>query len=61
VIHALEALKLGSATHRMEREIAIGYFANNADRMHDDRYNAEGLFVGSGVVEAGCRTVIGRR
>ena len=37
------------------------YFARNAERMRYPRFRAQGLFVGSGVVEAGCRTVVGKR
>jgi len=37
------------------------YFARNADRMRYPAFRQQGLFVGSGVVEAGCRTVIGAR
>jgi hypothetical protein len=37
------------------------YFRNNAHRMRYDEFRAQGLFVGSGVVEAGCKTVIGKR
>jgi hypothetical protein len=37
------------------------YFCNNAHRMRYDEFRALGLFVGSGVVEAGCKTVIGKR
>ena len=36
-------------------------FERNSERMRYARYRAEKLFVGSGVVEAGCKTVIGRR
>ena len=36
-------------------------FERNSERMPYARYRAEKLFVGSGVVEAGCKTVIGRR
>jgi hypothetical protein len=61
VIRALEALTLRSKAHRKERDSAIGYFRNNADRMQYKRYRECGLFVGSGVVEAGCRTVVGQR
>lgn len=39
----------------------IGYFRNNAARMRYGTYRAQGLFVGSGVVEAGCKTIIGKR
>ena len=35
------------------------YFATYADRMRYPRFRAQGLFVGSGVVEAGCKSVIG--
>lgn len=37
------------------------YFERNAERMRYPKFRAQGLFVGSGVVEAGCRTVVGKR
>lgn len=37
------------------------YFANNAARMNYPRFRKQHLFVGSGVIEAGCKTVIGHR
>lgn len=37
------------------------YFQRNAERMRYPQFRAQGLFVGSGVIEAGCRTVIGSR
>lgn len=37
------------------------YFARNAERMRYPKFRAQGLFVGSGVIEAGCRTVVGER
>ena len=37
------------------------YFERNAERMRYPTFRAQGLFVGSGVVEAGCRTVVGKR
>jgi len=37
------------------------YFARNAERMRYPQFRKQGLFVGSGVVEAGCKTVIGAR
>lgn len=39
----------------------IEYFRKNQTRMHYGRYRAAGYFIGSGVVEAGCRNVIGQR
>ena len=37
------------------------YFATNADRMRYPEFRGKGLFVGSGVVEAGCKSVVGSR
>jgi len=37
------------------------YFERNAERMRYPAFRAQGLFVGSGVVEAGCKEVIGSR
>jgi Uncharacterised protein family (UPF0236) len=37
------------------------YFATNAARMNYPRFRKQHLFVGSGVIEAGCKTVIGHR
>jgi len=37
------------------------YFERNAERMRYPTFRAQGLFVGSGVIEAGCKTVIGNR
>jgi hypothetical protein len=39
----------------------IGYFQRNQNRMLYGTYRALGFFYGSGVVEAGCKTVIGGR
>lgn len=40
---------------------ALAYFENNRDKMRYWEYQAQGLFIGSGVVEAACRTVVGQR
>ena len=37
------------------------YFARNAERMRYPRFRRQHLFIGSGVIEAGCKTVIGSR
>ncbi len=39
----------------------IGYFGKNKERMRYAHFFDQGLFVGSGVVEAACKTVIGQR
>jgi len=35
------------------------YFERNAERMRYPKFRQQHLFVGSGVIEAGCKTVIG--
>ena len=37
------------------------YFATNASRMRYPEFRKKGFFVGSGVIEAGCKSVIGSR
>jgi hypothetical protein len=44
-----------------EIETALGYFENNAPRMRYHWFRQCGLFVGSGVVEASCKSVVGQR
>jgi hypothetical protein len=60
----LEARKIIDSRDAANEEEAgrqIEYFRKNEHRMRYDRYRKEHLFIGSGVVEAGCRTVIGQR
>jgi hypothetical protein len=57
--------KLSDAEPGAELSKAIGieaeYFDSNRDRMHYPEFRKKHLFVGSGVIEAGCKTVIGSR
>lgn len=39
----------------------IGYFKRNAQRMMYATFRKQGYFIGSGVVEAGCKAVVGKR
>ena len=41
--------------------IEADYFERNADRMRYPEYRKQKLFVGSGVIEAACRTVVAQR
>ena len=43
----------------LEKQIA--YFEHHQNKMLYQTYRAQGLFYGSGVVEGGCRSVIGQR
>jgi hypothetical protein len=44
-----------------EVETEMEYFRGNAERMRYAKFRGQGLFVGSGVVEAGCKTIFGQR
>ena len=44
-----------------EVDKALGYFLANAPRMRYSWFRSRGLFIGSGVVESGCKAVIGQR
>jgi hypothetical protein len=37
------------------------YFRTNMDRMNYGAFTANGIFVGSGVIEAGCKVIVGNR
>ena len=37
------------------------YFQTNTERMRYPKFRGQHLFVGSGVIEAGCKTVVGSR
>jgi len=60
----IEAIgSLCPSTQEQEELVARekGYFDKNKERMRYEDFRKQGLFVGSGVIEAGCRTVIGQR
>jgi hypothetical protein len=42
-------------------EKELGYFVHNVERMRYGTFRRQGLFIGSGVIEAGCKTLIGSR
>ena len=48
-----------SQAQAVEKE--LGYFVNNVQRMQYGTFRRQGFFIGSGVVEAGCKTIIGSR
>lgn len=61
VIKAIKQLSDSTKEKNEVFEREIGYFEKNKDRMRYDEFRRQGFFVGSGVLEAGCRTVIGQR
>jgi hypothetical protein len=50
-----------SASKREAIRLQINYLESHSTRTEYGQYQAKGWFIGSGVVEAGCKTVIGRR
>jgi len=46
---------------KKKAETEICYLEKNKEHMRYAQFRAQGLFVGSGVIEAGCKTLIGQR
>jgi hypothetical protein len=61
VIKAIKRLSALSTYDQETCEREIAYFEKNKERMRYAEFRRRDLFVGSGVLEAGCRTVIGQR
>ena len=61
VLRSLNRLHPKGVEQREVLAREIGYFKRNRERMRYDEFRKRGLFIGSGVVEAGCKTVMGRR
>ena len=61
VINAIKRLKPSTESGKEICERESNYFEKNKERMRYDEFRRQGFFVGSGVLEAGCRTVIGQR
>lgn len=61
VLRSMRRLRPSGAKAQEALRKTIKYFENNVERMRYQDFRRQGLFVGSGVVEAGCKTVIGRR
>jgi len=60
----MESIANLSVSTKEEQELLkkeIGYFEKNKERMRYNDFRKQGLFVGSGVMEAGCRTVVAQR
>lgn len=61
VVKKLRAVSTDSTALSELIENEAAFFERNAERMRYARFREQKLFVGSGVIEAGCKTVIGRR
>jgi len=61
LVIALHSLDSASPELAEKIRTEAGYFENNVERMRYPEFRRQHLFVGSGVIEAGCKTVIGSR
>jgi hypothetical protein len=61
VVSELRSFPTRRAESRDELRIQADYFDRNRTRMRYPKFRKLSLFIGSGVIEAGCRTVIGSR
>ena len=61
LVTALRSLTCTNRELAEKIRIEADYFERNAERMRYPKFRRQHLFVGSGVIEAGCKTVIGSR
>ena len=61
LVLALRSIPSTSAEILEKIRIEADYLERNAERMRYPKFRRQHLFVGSGVIEAGCKTVIGSR
>lgn len=61
VIASMRRLRPSSTKVQEQVRTAMDYFHRNTERMRYADFRKQGLFVGSGVVEAGCKMICGQR
>jgi len=61
LVAALRSCATDDAERAHQLTLEAAYFERNRERMRYAEFRRQGLFVGSGVIEAGCRTVIASR
>jgi hypothetical protein len=61
VLLSMRRLRPAGAEAQEQLRKTIHYFENNGDRMRYAEFRRQQLFVGSGVIEAGCKTIVGQR
>ena len=61
VVAAMEELATGGTERRKAVARELAYFRNNQQRMRYAYFSRLGLYIGSGVVESGCKMVVTRR
>ena len=61
LVASLRSIQTSDADLSKKLRNEVDYFAINASRMNYPKFRNQHLFVGSGVIEAGCKSVIGHR
>ena len=61
LVASLRSIQTSSAELAEKIRTEADYFVKNARRMRYPKFRRQHLFVGTGVIEAGCKTVIGSR
>ena len=61
LVSALRAIDSSNPELTDKIRIEAGYFENNSARMRYPNFRSQHLFVGTGVIEAGCKGLIGSR
>jgi hypothetical protein len=61
LVAALRAVDSSNPELAEKIRIEVGYFENNRERMRYPKFRGQHLFVGTGVIEAGCKAIIGSR
>jgi hypothetical protein len=61
LVAAIRSIRPANPDVAEKIRLEADYFERNAERMRYPKFRRQHLFVGSGVIEAGCKTVIGSR
>lgn len=61
LVAKLRSLRPANPDLLQQAQTEANYFERNAERMRYPEFRRQGLFVGSGVIEAGCKTIIASR
>jgi hypothetical protein len=61
VVRAMRRLRPRMKEQQEVRDREVAFFIKNSFRMRYQTFRARGWFVGSGVLEAGCRTIVSQR
>src|SRR5439155_27194271 len=61
LVNALRSIVSSNTEVADKLRTEADYFERNAERMRYPKFRREHLFVGSGFIESGCKTVIGSR